>query len=171
MTRTHRTCVSWRRRLGLMAMATAIGVLVLGSAASADPTVVTTPVIPGAASLPGPLVDPGKPATTMKLMTTKPDVVKVGASVAFSATGLPANSEVNLVWMTSNIRWMLDPKPDSVDYLGRKVDKIGVVARRRRQTDASRRVLDRPSRRPSTSAGCTTSTPSSTAPRLQRVAF
>ena len=65
MTRTHRICVSWRRRLGFTAMAAAIGVLVLGSAASADPTVVTSPIIPGAAPLPGPLVDPGKPAGTM----------------------------------------------------------------------------------------------------------
>ncbi len=136
MTRTHRTCVSWRRRLGFTAMATAIGVLVLGSAASADPTVVTTPIIPGAAALPGPLVDPGKPAPTMKLMTTKPDVVKVGASVTFSASGFPAKSEVTLVWMTSNIRWMLDPKPDSVDYLGRKVEKIA-VSLGKTQTDAA----------------------------------
>jgi hypothetical protein len=107
-------------------MAASIVVLALGSAASADPTAVTTPVIPGAATLPGPLVDPGKPAATMKLMTTKPDIVKAGAPIAFSATGLPANSDVTLVWMTSNIRWMLDPKPDSVDYLGRKVEKIAV---------------------------------------------
>ena len=136
MTRTHLTCVSWRRRLGLTAMAAAISVLVLGSVASADPTVVTTPIIPGAAPLPGPLVDPGKPAATMKLMNAKPDVVKVGTPVVFSATGLPAKSEVTLVWMTSNIRWMLDPKPDSVDYLGRKVEKIS-VSLGKAQTDAS----------------------------------
>jgi hypothetical protein len=136
MTRTHRSYVSWRRRLGLTAMAAAIGVLALGSAASADPTLVATPLIPGAPGPPGPLVDPGKPATTMKLMTTKPDVVKVGAPIAFSATGLPANSEVTLVWMTSNIRWMLDPKPDSIDYLGRKVEKIA-VSLGKAQTNAS----------------------------------
>ncbi len=136
MTRTHRMCVSWRRRLGFAAMAAAIGVLVLGSAASADPTVVMSPIIPGAAPLPGPLVDPGKPAATMKLMTTKPDIVKVGTSVAFSANGLAANSEVTVVWMTSNIRWMLDPKPDSVDYLGRKVEKIAVSLGKAR-TDAA----------------------------------
>ena len=29
--------------------------------------------------------------------------------------------------MTANIRYILDPKPDSVDYIGRKVDKIGVA--------------------------------------------
>ena len=107
-------------------MAATIGVLVLGSAAFADPTVVTTPVIPGAAPLPGPLVDPGKPAETTKLMTATPDMVKAGTPVTFSASGLPASSDVTLVWMTSNIRWMLDTKPDSVDYLGRKVEKIAV---------------------------------------------
>ena len=38
--------------------------------------------------------------------------------------------------MTANVRWVLDPKPDSVDYLGRKVDKIG-VALANATTDAS----------------------------------
>ena len=38
--------------------------------------------------------------------------------------------------MTSNIRWMLDPKPDSVDYLGRKVEKIA-VSLGKAQTDAA----------------------------------
>jgi len=136
MTRTHRTCVSWRRRLGLTAMAAAIGVLALGSAAFADPTAVTTPAIPGVAPLPGPLVDPGKPAETTKLMTAKPDVVTAGTQVTFSAAGLPASSEATLVYMTSNIRWMLDTKPDSVDYLGRKVEKIA-VSLGKAQTDAA----------------------------------
>ena len=38
--------------------------------------------------------------------------------------------------MTSNIRWMLDPKPDSVDYLGHKVEKIA-VSLGKAQTDAA----------------------------------
>ena len=33
--------------------------------------------------------------------------------------------------MTASVRYVLDAKPDSVDYIGRKVDKIGVVARQR----------------------------------------
>ena len=31
------------------------------------------------------------------------------------------------MWMTANVRYVLDVKSDSVDYIGRKVDKIGVV--------------------------------------------
>jgi hypothetical protein len=62
----------------------------------------------------------------MKTMTTKPDVAPAGTSITFAATGLPASSEVTLVWMTANVRYVLDPKPDSIDYIGRKVDKIGV---------------------------------------------
>ena len=38
--------------------------------------------------------------------------------------------------MTANVRYILDAKPDSVDYLGRKVDQIG-VALANATTDAS----------------------------------
>ncbi|MET0939340.1 MAG: hypothetical protein ABWY51_08980, partial [Gaiellaceae bacterium] len=101
-------------------------VLVTQSAAFADPTAVTNPVIPGAAPLPGPLVDPGKPAATMKTMLTKPDVARARTQVTISASGLTPNTDVTVVWMTANVRYVLDAKVDSVDYIGRKVDKIGV---------------------------------------------
>ena len=40
---------------------------------------------------------------------------------------MPAGKDVSIVWMTANISYVLDAKPDSVDYVGRKVDKLGVV--------------------------------------------
>jgi hypothetical protein len=112
--------------LGLTVLAAACVVLVTQSAAFADPTAVTNPTIPGAPPLPGPLVDPGKPAAAMKTMLTKPDVARVGTRMTISATGLAPNADVVLVWMTANVRYVLDAKVDSVDYIGRKVDKVGV---------------------------------------------
>ena len=47
--------------------------------------------------------------------------------MTFTGRGLPASANVTLVWMTASVRYMLDPKPDSVDYIGRKVDKVGVA--------------------------------------------
>jgi len=126
MSRTLHKQVAWRRRLGLTVIAAACVVLFTQSAL-ADPAAVTNPIIPGAAPLPGPLVDPGKPAATMKTMTTKPDIARAGTQLTFTASGLPASAEVALVWMTANVRYVLDAKPDSVDYIGRKVEKIGVL--------------------------------------------
>jgi len=126
MSRTTHRWVARRRRLGLTVMAAACVVLLTQSAAFADPTAVSNPVIPGAAPLPGPLVDPGKPAAAMKTMATKPDIARAGTQLTFTASGLPASAEVTLVWMTANVRYVLDPKPDSIDYIGRKVEKIGV---------------------------------------------
>ena len=115
------------RRL-LVTLVTATGVLLLTqSVAFAEPMPVTAPVIPGTPALPGAVVDPGRPAEPMKTLTTKPDVAPAGAALTVSGTGLPPSKAVTLVWMTANIRYVLDPKPDSVDYIGRKVDKIAVA--------------------------------------------
>jgi hypothetical protein len=99
----------------------------LQSAAVADPTAAGVPVIPGAPAPPGPLADPGKPAENMTVLRTAPDIAPAGTKITFSATNLPAAKDVSLVWMTASVRYILDPKPDSVDYIGRKVDKIGVL--------------------------------------------
>ena len=63
----------------------------------------------------------------MKSLKTTPDIAPAGAAVTISGTGLVPAKDVTIVWMTANIRYILDAKPDSVDYLGRKVDKIGVA--------------------------------------------
>ena len=93
--------------------------------------------IPGTPPIPGAITDPGKPAENMKTLKTTPDVAVAGhEGHALRDAALPANKDVTLVWMTANVRYVLDPKPDSVDYLGRKVDKIGVVLATAK-TDAS----------------------------------
>jgi hypothetical protein len=107
--------------------AAAAGVLLLQAVAAAEPMPVTAPTIPGAPGLPGAVTDPGKPADTMKTLKTTPDVAPAGTPVTLTGTGLPGSKNVTIVWMTANIRYVLDPKPDSVDYIGRKVDRIGVA--------------------------------------------
>ena len=108
--------------------AVAVGALaLLQASAVAAPIPATAPVVPGAPKLFGPVVDAGAPSDTMATIKTAPDVAPAGSKVTLSATGLPASKSVSLVWMTANVRYMLDPKPDSVDYIGRKVDKIGVA--------------------------------------------
>jgi hypothetical protein len=56
--------------------------------------------------------------------------------VTVTGSGLARSKDVRLVWTTANVRWVLDPKPGSVEYIGRKVDKIG-VALANAQTDAA----------------------------------
>jgi hypothetical protein len=115
----------WRWRFAALGVVAAFATLVQ-SAAVADPTLVGMPVIPGAPPPPGPLADPGKPSEDTTVLKTTPDIATAGSKITFSATGLPAGKDVSLVWMTANVRYILDPKPDSVDYIGRKVDKVGV---------------------------------------------
>jgi len=127
MSRTFRFTNSWRQVIALGGVA-AVGALALAqSVAIAAPQPVTPPAIPGAPGLFGPVVGAGMPSETIKTLKTTPDVAPAGAAVTISGTGLPASKTVQLVWMTANVRWVLDPKPDSLDYLGRKVDKIAVA--------------------------------------------
>ena len=34
---------------------------------------------------------------------------------------------MTITWTTANVTWVVDARPDSVDYLGRKADKLAVV--------------------------------------------
>ena len=134
-----RTYSSWTSRRQVLALGGAIAVgafALLQASAVAAPMPVTAPTIPGAPKLFGPVVDAGAPSDTMAVIKTAPDVAPAGSKVTLSGTGLPAAKAVSLVWMTANVRYILDPKPDSVDYLGRKVDRIG-VALANATTDAS----------------------------------
>ena len=112
---------------GLAILAAVATVLVIGSVAAADPTAVPAPFVPGTPPIPGAITDPGKASENMTTLKTTPDVAISGTNVTLSGAALPANKDVTLVWMTASVRYILDPKPDSVDYIGRKVDKIGVV--------------------------------------------
>jgi hypothetical protein len=135
MSRKFRRSSSWKQVLALGGTAAVGALALLQAAAVAAPMPVTAPVIPGAPALFGPLVDAGKPSDAMAILKTKPDVAPTGTGVTISGTGLAASKDVKLVWMSANVRYILDPKPDSLDYLGRKVDKIAVALANTR-TDA-----------------------------------
>ena len=114
-----------RRRVTVVTLA-ALSLLVLPSVALAEAGPLAAPAIPGVAALPGPVVDPGKPAVEMKLLKTAPDIALAGAAVTISGSGLPADKDVTLTWGTANVDWVLDARADSVDYLGRKATKFAV---------------------------------------------
>jgi hypothetical protein len=118
---------SSRRLVAVSTGLAAAVALIAQSAATAAPVPITPPTMPGGATLFGPLADAGVATEGMTTLKTKPDVAVPGKAVTITGAGLPRSTDVKLVWMTANVRWVLDPKPDSVDYIGRKVDKIGVA--------------------------------------------
>jgi hypothetical protein len=101
--------------------------LLLPAVASGTPTPLVIPTLAGVAALPGPVAPAATPAATMTALTTKPDVALAGTKFTITGTGLPTNKSVTLTWGTANVTWTVDARPDSVDYLGRKADKITVV--------------------------------------------
>src|SRR3954462_13938057 len=103
----------------------ALTALVCTSAALGAPGVAPAPLVPGAHAL-GPAVDTGKPAASIQLLTAKPEVAKAGSDFTITGSGLPANKDVVLTWSTATVDWVLDARPDSVDYLGRKATKYNV---------------------------------------------
>ena len=125
--------ITIKRVVGTAFAATA---LLVPASAFAAPGPVAAPAIPGVSALPGPVVDPGKPAATIGTLTTSPDIAVAGTKTTISGTGLPANKEVSLTWSTATVDWMVDARPDSVDYLGRKTTKFAVLLAKA-QTDAT----------------------------------
>jgi len=111
----------------VVGIAVAAAALLVPASALATTGPVQAPAIPGVAGLPGPLVDPGKPAATMSTLKASPDIAVAGTKTRISGAGLPANKDVTLTWSTANVDWMLDARPDSVDYLGRKTTKFPVL--------------------------------------------
>ncbi len=103
------------------------GALLLSAPAVATPGPLPAPAIPGVAPLPGPIAAPFTTAASLGILKTTPDIGVAGKSFSLSGSGLAANKDVSIVWNTANVTWMVDARPDSVDYLGRKVDKINVV--------------------------------------------
>ena len=75
------------------------------------------------------------PSPTMTTLTVKPDIAPAGKPFVVTGSGLPANQSVAIVWGTSNVTWVVDARPDSVDYLGRAATKVQVVLAQA-QTDA-----------------------------------
>ena len=103
------------------------GALLLPALAAAAPTPLPIPSLSGVAALPGPLAPASQPAATMSLLNVKPDEAVGGTKFTLAGTGLPANKDVSIVWSTANVTWVVDARPDSVDYLGRQASKIQVV--------------------------------------------
>src|SRR4051794_31261101 len=110
--------------------------MLLPGLASATPTNVPIPAIPGVAGLPGPVAPAATPAKSMTTLTAAPDTGLPGAKFAVSGGGLPSNKTVTLTWSTANVTWSVDPRPDTVDYLGRITTKFPVVLATA-QTDAN----------------------------------
>jgi hypothetical protein len=119
--------------------AAAASVLATPGAALAAPGAVQAPLIPGVSALPGPVVDPGQPAANMQVIKATPDIGVAGTATTFTASGLPAGKTVTLTWGTATVDWLLDPRVDSVDYLGRKTNKL-TVALASGTTDSSGRL-------------------------------
>ncbi len=69
-----------RRRITVGTLA-AMSLLALPAVALAEAGPLAAPAIPGVAALPGPVVDPGKPAAEMKLLKTTPDIALAGTAI------------------------------------------------------------------------------------------
>jgi hypothetical protein len=119
-----------------VALVAAAVALVGADAAAAEPAPVQSPQIAGVAPLPGPLVPSFKTSSSATILTTKPDIGVTGSTATISGVGLPASKQVTLAWSSANVSWILDARPDSVDYTGRKVDKIFTTLAQT-QTDAA----------------------------------
>jgi hypothetical protein len=111
----------------LLTASTLATALLLPTHAAAEPKALTPPAIPGVAPLPGPIAASSRPATNMTILKAKPDIGVPGTPYTLSAAGLPAGKDVSIVWNTAKVTWVVDPRPDSVDYLGRRSDKVAVV--------------------------------------------
>lgn len=85
------------------------------------------PAIPGAAALPGPIAAAAKPASNMGILKVNPDQAVAGTPVHISGSHLPANASVEITWSSANNTWVVDPEPDSVNYLGRTSTPVTVV--------------------------------------------
>jgi hypothetical protein len=120
----------------VVGIASALTALIVPASAFSAAGPVAAPTVPGASGLPGPLVDPGLPGTNMLTLKATPDIAVAGTMTTISGAGLPASKDVTLTWSTATIDWVLDARPDSVDYLGRKATNFPVLLTTAR-TDAS----------------------------------
>ena len=101
----------------------------LAATKASSPNAVDLPVpaIPGVAPLPGPIAAPAKPASNMGILHISPDQAVAGTPMRISGSHLPAKASVELTWSSANNTWVVDPEPDSVNYLGRASTAVTVV--------------------------------------------
>ena len=126
--RDSRISVWWRSATTAGAFAVlATAVALFSPAAVAAPQPVPVPAIPGVAPLPGPVAPVSQPAENMGIVRASPDHGVAGTQFTLSATRLPAGKDASIVWQTANVSWVLDARPETVDYLGQKEDKVQVV--------------------------------------------
>ncbi len=102
------------------------------STASADMTPYTLPAPPEIAAqypLPftGTLTPAPVPVANAKAVNAVPDNGVVGTPFTLSATGLPANATVTLVWGTTQAAWRAEVDPTTVNYRGTSYTKINVI--------------------------------------------
>ena len=138
---SHRNEANRARASRLRWSSSAVAVVALGvfsslSGAAAQTTTAPPPPVPppairGVAPLPGPLAAPSEPADDMGIMTSSPERGSAGTKFTLTARGLPARRTASIVWVTSKTDWVLDVRPESVDYLGQRETKdIQVVLAR-----------------------------------------
>ena len=111
----------------LVPLAALTALLLVPGTASADPTALTAPAIPGVAALPGAIAPAATTSPSMGILAVTPSTGVFGTPYVVSGSGLAPNKSVSIVWKTANVTWMVDARPDSVYYLGRSVTKIGVI--------------------------------------------
>jgi hypothetical protein len=93
-----------------------------------NPTALPAPAIPGVAALPGPAAPAAQPAANMSILDVIPKEGVAGTPMTISGSGLPAGKPVTITWSTAKVTWEVDPRVDSVDYLGTApVEKLNVV--------------------------------------------
>ena len=83
-----------------------------------NPTALAAPAVPNAPALPGPIAPAAAPGANVKPLNVAPLEGATGAPMTISASGLAANKPVTITWSTTKITWEVDPRVDSVDYLG-----------------------------------------------------
>jgi hypothetical protein len=104
--------------------------------ANAAPPAATTgialpaPKIPGVAHLPGPIAAPATLSPNLGILNVTPERGVTGKPFTISGAGLQKNAQVTLTWSTSNVTWMADPQPDTVNYLGRSATPLTVVIKK-----------------------------------------
>jgi hypothetical protein len=120
------------RRLGIRAATAAVAIVALSLFSSLTaaapqmangPQPVPPPAIPGVAPLPGAPAPSARPADNIGILKASPDRGADGTKFRLTASGLPAGKTAAIVWVTSKVDWVLDARPDSVDYLGQKESK------------------------------------------------
>jgi hypothetical protein len=119
-----------RAALGVVLAAVVSGATLMqqhvATADSAGPLALPAPIINGAAALPGPVMDPGKPAATMQVLTITPQQGVTGTPITIAGTGLPAGAALTLTWSSANVTWVVDPQATTVDYHGRQATPVTV---------------------------------------------